>query len=130
MDETAATLRAKLIRNVNDPLFERQRRNPLYDIRCGGESANTVTMTTGAGFGVLASSKRSPPATCYTLGATPRSIAGRASRKRALSAVRNSTQCPASCNLANRLAPIEHALLSHHRLTSKIATLPSADTSD
>jgi uncharacterized cupin superfamily protein len=61
MDETAATLRAKLIRNVNDVPLERYQRDPLYDTRCGGVSTGTAAMKLGAGFDVLAPGKRSCP---------------------------------------------------------------------
>lgn len=61
MDETAATLRAKLIRNVNDVPLERHQRDPLYDTRCGGVSTGTAAVKLGAGFDVLAPGKRSCP---------------------------------------------------------------------
>jgi uncharacterized cupin superfamily protein len=68
MDEPArdpeidpAELRRRLVRNVDDLVLQRQRRDPLYDTRCGRLSEGTAATRLGAGFDVLAPGRRSCP---------------------------------------------------------------------
>ena len=60
-DDDVQTLRAQLIRNVNDVTLERQQREPLYDTRCGGVSDGSAARKLGAGYDVLSPGKRSCP---------------------------------------------------------------------
>jgi uncharacterized cupin superfamily protein len=50
---TAADLRARLVRNIDDVKLERQERAPLYDTRCGGVTDGTAAKKLGAGFDIL-----------------------------------------------------------------------------
>ena len=61
MNERAAELRRLLVRNLDEVRLERQRREPLYDTRCGGVSDGTAARQLGAGYDVLAPGKRSCP---------------------------------------------------------------------
>lgn len=61
MSDDAQTLRAQLIRNLNDVPLQRQQRDPLYDTHCGGVSDGTAARKLGAGYDVLAPGKRSCP---------------------------------------------------------------------
>jgi uncharacterized cupin superfamily protein len=57
----AAALRSRLIRNVDEVDLQRQRREPLYDTRCGGVSDGTAARKLGAGYDVLEPGKRACP---------------------------------------------------------------------
>ncbi len=61
MNEDAAALRRRLIRNLDEVALERQQREPLYDTRCGGVSDGTAARRLGAGYDILAPGKRSCP---------------------------------------------------------------------
>jgi uncharacterized cupin superfamily protein len=61
MDDTPETLRAALIRNVNELPLQTQERAPLYLSACAGVSAGTAARKLGAGYDVLAPGKRSCP---------------------------------------------------------------------
>jgi uncharacterized cupin superfamily protein len=58
---TAAELRAKLVRNVNDAPRERLERAPLYDTQTAALSDGTAATKLGAGFDVLAPGKIACP---------------------------------------------------------------------
>lgn len=57
----ATALRSRLIRNVDEVELQRQRREPLYDTRCGGVSDGTAARKLGAGYDVLEPGKRACP---------------------------------------------------------------------
>lgn len=59
--DPALALRQRLVRNLDEVVLEQQRRDPLYDTRCGGLSDGTAARKLGAGYDVLAPGKRSCP---------------------------------------------------------------------
>ena len=61
MSDTAAALRAKLIRNFNDVPLVRQQRDPLYDTLGASVSAGTAAAKLGIGVDVLPPGKRGCP---------------------------------------------------------------------
>ena len=61
MTDPAASLRSRLVRNVDEVKLERQQRAPLYDTQCGGLSDGTAATKLGAGFDILAPGMRSCP---------------------------------------------------------------------
>ena len=61
MTDPAASLRSRLVRNVDEVKLERQQRAPLYDTQCGGLSGGTAAQKLGAGFDILAPGMRSCP---------------------------------------------------------------------
>ena len=61
MSDTAAALRAKLIRNFNEVTLKRELRDPLYDTQCANVAAGTVASKLGLGVDVLAPGKRGCP---------------------------------------------------------------------
>lgn len=50
---SVASLRALLVRNIDDVKLERQERAPLYDTRCGRVTEGTAASKLGAGFDIL-----------------------------------------------------------------------------
>jgi uncharacterized cupin superfamily protein len=61
MNEDAAALQRRLIRNIDELALLRQQRAPLYDTMTGGLSEGTAATKLGAGFDVLAPGMRSCP---------------------------------------------------------------------
>ena len=61
MSDTAAALRARLIRNFNDVALVRQQRDPLYDTLGASVSAGTAAAKLGIGIDVLPPGKRGCP---------------------------------------------------------------------
>lgn len=61
MNEDAAALRGRLVRNLDEVALEHQQREPLYDTRCGSLSGGTAASRLGAGYDILAPGKRSCP---------------------------------------------------------------------
>jgi uncharacterized cupin superfamily protein len=61
MNDTAATLRQKLIRNFNDAARERELREPLYDTACARLARNTAAVKLGASVDTVAPGKRGCP---------------------------------------------------------------------
>jgi uncharacterized cupin superfamily protein len=61
MNEKAAALRAKLIRNPRDAALQLDRRDPLYETRCARLSTGTAARKLGGGFDIVPPGKRSCP---------------------------------------------------------------------
>jgi len=61
MNDTAAALRAKLIRNLDEVELRHERRDPLYDTRCASLAQGTAAVKLGAGIDIVAPGKRGCP---------------------------------------------------------------------
>jgi uncharacterized cupin superfamily protein len=61
MNETAQSLRTKLIRNFNDATLEKQVREPLYETLCARLGTGTAAQKLGASIDTVAPGKRSCP---------------------------------------------------------------------
>ena len=59
--DLAATLRTRLVRNLDEVKLERQQRAPLYDTRTGGVTDGTAATKLGAGFDILEPGKVACP---------------------------------------------------------------------
>jgi uncharacterized cupin superfamily protein len=61
MSDTAAALRARLIRNLDEVDLRREQREPLYDTRCASVTAGTAARKLGLSLDVVAPGKRGCP---------------------------------------------------------------------
>jgi uncharacterized cupin superfamily protein len=61
MSDTAAALRTRLVRNIDEVKLERFERAPLYDTRTGRLSDGTAAVKLGAGFDILEPGKMACP---------------------------------------------------------------------
>ena len=61
MNAHASELAARLIRNFNDAVLQRQQRAPLYDTLCAGLSDGSAATKLGAAVDIVAPGKRSCP---------------------------------------------------------------------